>query len=165
MEAGREVGTATGIAGNLSVVPRHRHSRPGLARATHRSDRSAEGAPALTGFVPYTRARGEAARCRPTWPTCWSRLGGAAASEADGVGRFVLVIPVWGDDGSRGVGAIDDDVGGRRRELRGHRPRSPKFRGTDIGPKGRRRGGISRPRHQIASTSPHHTKSLCWCAI
>ena len=32
------------------------YSRPGLARATHRSDRSAEGAPALTGFVPYTRA-------------------------------------------------------------------------------------------------------------
>jgi hypothetical protein len=43
------------------------------------------------------------------------RLGGAAAAEADGVGRFFLVIPVRGDDGARGVGAIDDDVGGRRR--------------------------------------------------
>jgi hypothetical protein len=26
-----------------------------------------------------------------------------------------LVIPVRGDDGARAVGAIDDDVGGRRR--------------------------------------------------
>jgi len=36
--------------------------------------------PALICFVTLTRARGGAARCRPTCSTCWSRLGGAAAA-------------------------------------------------------------------------------------
>jgi hypothetical protein len=44
------------------------------------------------------------------------RLGGAAAGEADGVGRFFLVIPVRGDAGSvggagAGAGRAEGDTG------------------------------------------------------
>ena len=95
MSAGAGAARPTGSSTTIAKIPRHRHRCLGLARATHRSDRSGA---ALTGFVTLrARARGGAMPTdlldllEPPW-----RCSGIRA-EADAVGRFFLVIPVRGD--------------------------------------------------------------------
>ena len=68
---------------------------------------------------PHARARGWAARCRPTCSTCSGRLGGAAAAGRTMVRSPAAPSPVrfsgllfansGADDGARAVGATDDD--------------------------------------------------------
>ena len=112
---------------------------------------------------PHARARGWAARCRPTCSTCSGRLGGAAAAgrtmvrspAAPSPVRFsgLLFADSGADDGARVIGATDDDDVGfagsgwwRRRDLRGRSINDGKFSSTDMAALTHTRCTLSRAR-------------------